>query len=146
MDTWNSQSMWRNTWPRRSMHFPHHTNWATTPLTMGTAKTNSLGPKRFRENKAFFQCCTGVDGTIMKQIITAVQQVFISTIMYLLTGFRQVTALEMIQLKHIFRFYGEIEETNLEKNSMKMMGAYEPSEPLAHLVYQLLKGWEFAIS
>ena len=73
----------------------------------------------------------------MKQIITAVQQVFISKIMYQLTGFKQVTALEMIQLKHIFRFYGEIEEINLKKNSMKMMGAYETSEPLAHFVYQL---------
>ena len=73
----------------------------------------------------------------MKQIITAVQQVFISKIMYQLTGFGQVTALEMIQLQHIFRSYRDIDKINLEENSIKMMGAYEPLEPLAHLLYQL---------
>ena len=49
-----------------------------------------------------------------------------------LTGFEQVTALDMLQ--HIFRSYWAIDETDLEENAVKMMGTYEPSEPPTSLI------------
>ena len=55
-----------------------------------------------------------------------------------LKGFRQVTSLEII--RHIFRSYGAIDEIKLEENSVKMMGPYDPAEPLARLIGQLEKG------
>ena len=40
-------------------------------------------------------------------------------------------------LQHLFRFYGAIGGINLEENSLNMMGAYELSEPLNHIIDQL---------
>ena len=76
------------------------------------------------------------------KIVTEVQQVFLSPIMDQLTGFGKATALEMLQ--HLFRSQGAIDEINLEENDVKMMGPYDPAEPLACLIDQLEKGQEFA--
>ena len=55
-----------------------------------------------------------------------------------MTGFEQVSALTTIQ--HIFTSYGEIEEIDQEENTVKMMGPYDPAEPLSGLIKQLEKG------
>ena len=47
-------------------------------------------------------------------------------------------------LKHIFSSYRAIDKINLEENAVKMMGTYNPTEPLARLIEQLEKGREFA--
>ena len=47
-------------------------------------------------------------------------------------------------LQHLFASYGVIGEINLEENAVKMMGPYDPTEPLARLIEQLEKGREFA--
>ena len=59
-----------------------------------------------------------------------------------LTGFRQVTVLEMLQ--HLFRSYGEIDEIEPKENTVNMMGPYDPVEPLSRLIDQPEKGQEFA--
>ena len=67
---------------------------------------------------------------------------FLSPLVDRLAGFRQVTAPAM--LKHIFSSYRAIDKINLEENAVKMMGTYNPTEPLARLIEQLEKGREFA--
>ena len=47
-------------------------------------------------------------------------------------------------MDRLFRSYGVIDEIGLEENSVKMMGMYNPLEPLACLIYNLEKGREFA--
>ena len=59
-------------------------------------------------------------------------------------GFGNVTALDMLQ--HIFRSYGPTDKIYLEENAVKMMGPYDPAEPLARLTNQLEKGWESEIT
>ena len=59
-------------------------------------------------------------------------------------GFGQVTALKMLQ--HLFISYEAIDKIDLEENAVKMMGPYKPAKPLAHLIYQIEKGQEFAIA
>ena len=39
-----------------------------------------------------------------------------------------------------------INEIDLEENSVKMMGYYDPEEPLSRLIDQIEKGQELAIS
>ena len=46
-------------------------------------------------------------------------------------------------IQHILTIYGVIDEINLEENTVKMMGPYNPAEPLAQLIKQLEKGREF---
>ena len=77
-------------------------------------------------------------GEIKKQIVTAVQPVFLSPLVDQLTVFRQVTALQMLQ--HLSNYYSVIDYINLEENAVKMMGPYNPVEPLARLIDQLEKG------
>ena len=48
-------------------------------------------------------------------------------------------------LQNLFSSYGRIEKIDLEENPVKMMGPYDPAEPLAWLIEQLEKGREFAI-
>ena len=69
---------------------------------------------------------------------------FLSPIIDQLTGFGQVTALEMLQ--HLFRFNGLIDKIDLKKNSVKMMGPYNPDGPLACLIDKLKEGQEFSRS
>ena len=76
-----------------------------------------------------FRKYTAVDGALKKQIVTAVEPVFISPLVDKLTGFLQVSAITMLQ--HLFASYGVIGEINLEENAVKMMGPYDPTEPLA---------------
>ena len=43
-------------------------------------------------------------------------------------------------LQHIFSRYGVIDKIDLEENAVKMMGPYDPAEPLFQLIKQLEKG------
>ena len=67
-----------------------------------------LWTERFRQNKALFHRYISVYGVIKKQLITALEPIFMSKIKDKLAGFGQVTALEMID--NIFRAYSTIDE------------------------------------
>ena len=47
-------------------------------------------------------------------------------------------------LQNIFSSYRAINKIDLGENAVKMMGPYDPAEPLAQLIEQLDKGREFA--
>ena len=46
-------------------------------------------------------------------------------------------------LQHLFRLYREIDEIYLKENAVKMLGPYEPAEPLTCLIDKIEKGQEF---
>ena len=54
-----------------------------------------------------------MDVAIKKHIVTAVEPVFLSPMVYQMTGIGQVS--ELIILQHIFKNYGAIDKINLEK-------------------------------
>ena len=64
------------------------------------------------KNQSVFRRCTAIDRVIKNRIVTAVQQVFLSPIMYQLTVLGRVKDLEI--LEHIFRLYGAIDEIYLK--------------------------------
>ena len=114
------------------------------PPTMGTTQEQALRTKNFRRNQALLKHCTAVDSAIKNKIVMMVQQVLLSPIMNQLTGFRQVTSLEMLQ--YLLRLYGAIGEINLKENAVKMMGNYDPTTTLARIIIQHEKGQKFEIS
>ena len=67
----------------------------------------------------------------------AVEPVFLSPLVDQLTCFGPVSALTILQ--HQFDSYGAIGKIDLEENAVKMIGPYEPAEPLAQLIEQLEK-------
>ena len=119
---------------------PH--NPGNYPQRMGSAQEQALRTEKFRQYQALFRKYISVDGALKNQIVTAVEPVFLSPLLDQLTGFGQVSALTMLQ--NLFSSYKTIDEIDLEENSVKMMGPYDPTEPLARLIEQLEKGREFS--
>ena len=60
------------------------------------------------------------------------------------TLFGQVTALHILQ--YMLNSYGEIDEVDIEENTVKMMGPYDPAETLSRHIDQPKKGQEFTRS
>ena len=119
---------------------PH--NPGDYPHSVRSARQQALGTEKLRQNQALFRKYTAVDGDLKNQIVTAAEPVFLSPLVDQLTGFRQVSKLTMPQ--HLFSSYGKIDEIGLEENLVKMMGPYDPAEPLDRLIEMLKTGREFA--
>ena len=81
---------------------------------------------------------TAVDGAIKKQIFTVVETVLLYPLMDQMIGFGQVSDLTMLQ--HLFTSYRDIDKIDLEENAVKIMGSYDPVEPLAKLIEKLEQG------
>ena len=108
------------------------------PPTMVTAQEQALVTEKFQQKQALFITYTSVDGSLENQTVVAVQPVFLSPLVDQLTGFGQVSALQTLQ--HLFASYSVIDKIRLEENTVKMMGPYDPAEPLACLIEKLEKG------
>ena len=106
---------------------PH--NPGDYPQSMGIAQEQAPRNEKFRQNQALFRKYTAVERTLKNQITTEMEPVFLSLLVDQLTGFGQVSALTMLQ--HLFYSYGAINKTDLEENTVKMMGPYDPAETLA---------------
>ena len=99
---------------------------------MGSAREQALGTEIFRQNQTLFRKYIVVDGALKKQIVTAVEPVFLSSLVDQLTGLGQLSALTMLQ--YIFSRYGVIDKIDLEVETVKMIGLYNPAEPLAQII------------
>ena len=75
------------------------------------------------------------------QTITVVQPVFLSPLVEQLILFGKVYTLSMLQ--YLITYYRAIDEIDFEENAVKMMGPYDPAEPLARLIEKLGTGREF---
>ena len=110
------------------------------PQSTRNAKEQALVNGKFRQNQALFRKYTAVE---KNYIVTEVEPVFLSALVYQLTGFGKVSTLTMLQ--HMLYSYGAIEKIDLEENAVKTMGTYDSAETLAQLIKKLEMGREFAI-
>ena len=95
------------------------------PQSTGNSQEQALVTEKFSQNQALFRKYTAVDGYLKQYIVTEAELDFLSPVVEQITGFLQVSALTMIQ--HLFSSYEEIEEIDLKKNAVKMMGPYYPA-------------------
>ena len=95
------------------------------PPNTGNAQGQALGTENFRKNQALFLKYTAVDGALKNKINMAVGPVLLSPLVEHLTRFGQVSALNMLQ--HLFSSYRTIEKINLDKNTVKRIGTYDPT-------------------
>ena len=130
----------RSPWPQKTTsHYGMHVCATSQPQKLppivGNDQEQALRTERFQQNQILFRQYTTMDTEITKQIIMLMQPVFLSPLVYQLTGFGQFSVLQMLQ--HLFTYYWVIAEIDLGGNTMKMMGTYNPEEPLSHLFRQL---------
>ena len=116
---------------------PMH-NSGDYPPTMGTSQEKVIRIERFQQNQALFRRCTTVDGALTNQIVMTVQVFSLYPLVDQLTGFRQMTAIQIIY--NLFNSYREIDKIDPEENAVNMMGPYETTEPLDRLIEKLEKG------
>eukprot|EP00978_Attheya_sp_CCMP212_P045444 scaffold346901_cov29-Attheya_sp.AAC.1 len=70
---------------------------------------------RYKRNQRIYEKYGNTDKALKKQIKATVEAAFISTLRHHeLTGFNQVTALQMIT--HLYATYGDINEVDIEDN------------------------------
>ena len=76
-----------------------------------------------------------MDRALKRRIVTELEPLFLSPLVDHIGGFGHVSALTMLQ--HLFSSYRAIDEIDLKENAFKMMGPYDPAEPLAQIIEQL---------
>ena len=84
-----------------------------------------------------------MDEANKKYIFMEVEPFILYPLVEKLTVFGQVSSLVMLQ--NIFTSYRAIDEIYLEENKVKMMGTYDPAQPLSRLIKKLEKGKDFAL-
>ena len=95
---------------------------------MGISQEKVLETKKFRQNQALFRKYTAMYVALKKQILTAVEPVFLSPLVDQITGFGQIYTLTMLQ--HLFSRYEATDKIDLEENTVKMLWPYDPAEHL----------------
>ena len=109
--------------------FVQPSNPSNYPQSIGGSQEQALGTEKFRQNQALYRKYTAVDGALKKKIVMATEPAFLSPLVDHLTAFGQVSVLTIIQ--HLFSSYRAIDKIDLEENAAKMMGPYDPAEPLS---------------
>ena len=82
--------------------------------------------------QALFRKYTAVDGAFKKQIITAVEPVFLFSLVDQITVLRQVSTLPV--LNQFFSSYGVIDKIDLDENYVKIIGPFNPAKPPGRLI------------
>eukprot|EP00978_Attheya_sp_CCMP212_P021255 scaffold61947_cov63-Attheya_sp.AAC.1 len=96
----------------------------------------------YKRNQRVYEKYGNTDKALKKQIEATVEEDFLSTLHHELTGFNQVTALQMVT--HLYTTYGDIDKVDIEDNQVAMMKPYNPEKPLNILTSQLEDGRAFA--
>eukprot|EP00978_Attheya_sp_CCMP212_P008919 scaffold21039_cov30-Attheya_sp.AAC.2 len=96
----------------------------------------------YKRNQSVYEKYRNTDKALKKQTEATVEEDFLSTLRHKLTGFNQVTALQMVM--HLYSTYGDIDKVDIEDNLVTMMKPYDPETPLATLTSQLEDGRAFA--
>eukprot|EP00978_Attheya_sp_CCMP212_P005239 scaffold11617_cov53-Attheya_sp.AAC.6 len=118
------------------------TNPGDDPPTALNLEEQPFVNNHYKRNQCVYEKYGNTNKVLKKQIEATVEAAFISTLHHELTGFNQVTALQLIA--HIYATYGDIDKVDIEDNKVTMMKAYNPEKTLATLISQLEEGRDFA--
>ena len=116
---------------------------AAMPNAQSTQAQISQAVREHIEAKRGFNECVNVEKALKKQVIDAIEDIYLSTINNNDTGFANVTLLAMINF--LFQAYGRITPLQLEANDKEMRKRWDPPNTLIKtLIQQIEKGREFA--
>ena len=89
----------------------------------------------YEEQKAEFHSYVNLQNALKKQLIAAVDPLFLQTIRQQYVGFANRTIREM--LTHLYDTYADISAENLEENDKKMREPWDPNSPFEGLIKQI---------
>lgn len=115
---------------------------ANPDLTGLTGPQISARNRQFDRNKATFNDYTSLQLALKKQLIAAVEPIYLRAIRDKYVGFGNLTILEM--LTHLYSSYAKITPADLEKNDARMKAPYDANDPPELLIQQVQDGVDYA--
>ena len=115
---------------------------ANPDLTGLTGPQISARNRQFDRNKATFNDYTSLQLALKKQLIAAVEPIYLRAIRDKYVGFGNLTILEM--LTHLYSSYAKITPADLEKNDVRMKAPYDANDPPELLIQQVQDGVDYA--
>ena len=142
-DTDTSLWQWRmrSTWNRQDSRLCRRTTHATTHIAWGVPKNKRSELKRSEKSSAVSKIHR------RGRSLEKSDRHGVGTSIPIPTGGSTYRFFTGVRANHDAAYICQlqaIDEIDLEENSVKMMGPYDPAEPLARLIQQLEKGREFA--
>lgn len=107
--------------------------------------TGSQISEQVREYEACLEIWRSYNMTeqaLKQQLITAFDDIYLTSISNRHTGFSSITLLRMLQ--HLYDTYGDLTPTELEDNDTRMRAPYDPTEPIETLYNQLEQAVDIA--
>ena len=132
------------------------TIYATVSPTPFVAPTNPVPPviagmtqhqitalnRRYDANKTKFQQYVSLQNVLKKQLIAAVDEIYLAAISAPYIKYGNLTVYEM--LAHLYRTYAKISPADLKENEKKMNSPWDPNLPFEVLVRQVQDAVDFA--
>jgi hypothetical protein len=103
--------------------------------TDGTAAQLSAARHLWEEDVQTYRICTSVQQALKKQIIGALDPMYLEILNYNMVGYASTSARDM--LDHIFETYGNITAVDLKINFEHMRRAWDPGQPVETLFKQI---------
>ena len=100
----------------------------TGPVLAAIVAAHKLATDIFKEYNA-------TDKALKQQVISAVNNIYISTLRHRITGFANVSTREM--LVHLYTTYGRLTAANIQANDERMKSQYDPNQPLETFIAQI---------
>ena len=108
----------------------------TTPVLTGlTAPQISAANPTYDKSKIVFNEYTSLQLALRKQLIAAVDPIYLRAIRDKYVGFGNSTILQM--LTHLYKSYAKITPSDLEKNDARLKESYDPNQPPEFLIQQV---------
>ena len=118
-----------------------NTPFVTPALPTAVNPAGLTGPQIAEANRMYVEQLTGfhsyvnVQNALKKQIVAAVEQIFLQAIREPYVGFANRTAYDM--LRHLYDNYADISADDLEANDKKLREPWDPNTPFVTLIKQI---------
>ena len=136
-------------WVYRPCYYPgcEPTNPGVQPdptaiATATSAKEITELHKAHDKDVKSFEEYMAADRLLVKLIVTAVEDVFISTLKNEYTGYSGVRCRDLF--KHLLDTYANIDEFDLQTNQQRMQKPYDPHQPIEELYRQIAEAQAYA--
>ena len=112
--------------------------------TATTGPTITAEERVWDDSQMIYKLYHNTDKALKKQLLGAIEDIYIRPLKHRHTGYAQVTSLHIIT--HLFDNYGRITAHDLDENEKRFKTAWSPSQPLEHLVEQIEDAVDYAES
>lgn len=96
----------------------------------------------YKTNLALYEEYISTDAALKKQLLAAVDDLYVSALKQDYVGYGRVTTLDL--LNHLYSAYVDIHDAALRENQERMMAPWDPSSPFETLIKQIEDAVDYA--